>query len=396
MLLTANNSLPDATRSQIARLGDPDVIVLGGTTAISNAVVDELGSMTTGSIRRVAGSGRYTTSVAVSSDGFAAANTVFLTTGTAFPDALSAAPAATRLGAPILLTTPACTPVEVIAEVGRLSAREVIVLGGTKAVSQAAATLTPCSVASAPVLVGTSGWPDAGSTGLRDPGVLKSSGSVSVSTNGAVVENLDIKGSINIDADNVTVRNVRVTNNGAKNLISITPGRSGILIEDVELDGRRVATHGIVHGGYTARRVNVYGVGDGLRAGSNTVIEDSWVHDLGHDGAYDSSPHLDAVQSVGGSNITIRNNRLEGPWQAQTSAIIFKADFAPIRNAVIEGNLLSGGTYSLYVLSTSKYAVGGDVSVRGNVFVRNSWKFGHLNRNAGAFSGNTFDDGTPI
>ena len=77
-----------------------------------------------------------------------------------------------------------------------------------------------------------------------------------------------------------------------------------------------------------------------------------------------SSPHPDAVQSVGGSNITIRNNRLEGPWQAQTSAIIFKADFAPIRNAVIEGNLLSGGTYSLYVLSTSKYAVGGDVSVR--------------------------------
>ena len=153
---------------------------------------------------------------------------------------------------------------------------------------------------------------------------------------------------------------------------------------------------GIVHGGYTARRVNMYGVGDGFRAGSKTVIEDSWVHDLGHDGAYDSSPHLDAVQSVGGYDITIRNNRLEGPWRAQTSAIIFKADFAPFRNVVIEGNLLSGGTYSLYVLSTSKHAVGGDVSVRDNVFVRNSSKFGHVSRNAGAFSGNTFDDGTPL
>ena len=206
--------------------------------------------------------------------------------------------------------------IDVIAEVERLGAREVITLGGTKAVSQAAATLTPCSVAPttvpAPVVVEALGWPDVGSTGLRDPGVLKSSGSVSVSTNGAVVENLDIKGSISIDADNVTVRNVRVTNNGAKNLIDIKPGRSGILIEDVELDGRRVATHGVVHGGYTARRVNMYGVGDGFRAGSNTVIEDSWVHDLGHDGAYDSSPHLDAVQSVGGYDITIRNNRLEG------------------------------------------------------------------------------------
>ena len=32
---------------------------------------------------------------------------------------------------------------------------------------------------------------------------------------------------------------------------------------------------------------------------------------------------------------------------------------------MIEGNLLSGGTYSLYLLSTSKHAVGGDVSVEG-------------------------------
>ena len=110
MLLTPNDAVSDSTRRQIARLGNPDVIVLGGTTAISNAVVDELGAITTGSVRRVAGTDRYSTSVAVSSDGFAAANIVFLTTGTAFPDALSAAPAATRLGAPILLTTPACAP----------------------------------------------------------------------------------------------------------------------------------------------------------------------------------------------------------------------------------------------------------------------------------------------
>ena len=80
-------------------------------------------------------------------------------------------------------------------------------------------TPTPDSAPATDLAGASGGWPDAGSTGLRDPGVLKSSGSVSVSTNGAVVENLDIKGSISIDADNVTVRNVRVTNNGAKYLI---------------------------------------------------------------------------------------------------------------------------------------------------------------------------------
>jgi hypothetical protein len=258
-------------------------------------------------------------------------------------------------------------------------------------------TAAPTTTEAPRLVEASGGWPDAGSTGLRDPALLKPSGSVTVTTNGAVIENLDIKGMITINADNVTVRNVRVTNNGEKYLISIATGRSGIVIEDVELDGRRVATHGIVHGGYTARRVNMYAVGDGFRAGSNTLIEDSWVHGLGHDGAHDPSPHLDAVQALGGSNITIRNNRLEGPWRSQTSAIIFTAHFSTYNNAVIEGNLLSGGTFTLYVRSTSNHSVG-NVLVKDNVFVRNSWKFGHLSWDAGTtFSGNgnTFDDGTP-
>lgn len=71
---------------------------------------------------------------------------MFLATGSNFPDALSAAPAATNLDAPILLTTPTCAPAAVIAEVARLGANRVIVLGGTNTVSNAAAALTPCQV----------------------------------------------------------------------------------------------------------------------------------------------------------------------------------------------------------------------------------------------------------
>ena len=87
--------------------------------------------------------------MAVSVDAFSTADTVFLATGTTFPDALSAAPAATNLGAPILLTTPTCAPSEVISEVARLGAGRVIALGarGQNAVSDAAAALTPCPTA---------------------------------------------------------------------------------------------------------------------------------------------------------------------------------------------------------------------------------------------------------
>jgi hypothetical protein len=230
---------------------------------------------------------------------------------------------------------------------------------------------------------------------------LKPSGSVTVTTNGA---------------DNVTVRNVRVTNDGARYLISIAAGRSGMVIEDVELDGRRVATHGVVHGGYTARRVNMYAVGDGFRAGSNTVIEDSWVHDLGHHGAHDPSPHLDAVQSLGGSNITIRNNRLEGRYREQTSAIIMSSYVAELTNVLVEGNYLSGGTFTLGVMRDQTNedptwtGVTVSVTVRTNVFEQYSSNYGPLGRwkpaggvsgptpaNAPGItlSGNTFDDGTP-
>ena len=106
----------------------------------------ELGELTTGSVKRVNGANRYDTSVAVSADAFPNADTVVLATGTAFPDALSAAPAATARSAPILLTTPTCAPASVISEVARLGADEVIVLGGANAVSDAAAALTPCPV----------------------------------------------------------------------------------------------------------------------------------------------------------------------------------------------------------------------------------------------------------
>jgi len=147
VLLTGANSVPAPSREQIARLANPDIIVLGGTAAVSNTVVSQLDSLTTGTVRRVQGANRYSTSVAVSVDAFAGADTVFLATGTAFPDALGAAPAATPLGAPILLTTPTCAPTEVVAEVSRLGATRVIVLGGINAVSNAAADLTPCPVA---------------------------------------------------------------------------------------------------------------------------------------------------------------------------------------------------------------------------------------------------------
>jgi peptidoglycan/xylan/chitin deacetylase (PgdA/CDA1 family) len=144
LLLTAPTQLSPATSAQISRLGNPEVIVLGGPTAVSDAVVGAIDALTTGTVLRVSGRDRYITGVLLSQLSFASAQQVMLVTGTDFPDALSAGPVGARRAAPILLTRSACVPQVVATEIARLGATTVIVVGGTRAVSTAAASLTVC------------------------------------------------------------------------------------------------------------------------------------------------------------------------------------------------------------------------------------------------------------
>lgn len=86
---------------------------------------------------RTAGANRYTTAVNVSKAYFSAAGNVVLCTGENFPDALSAAPLARALEAPLLLTRKGAIAAETVAEITRLGANKVYVIGSEAAVSKA-------------------------------------------------------------------------------------------------------------------------------------------------------------------------------------------------------------------------------------------------------------------
>jgi putative cell wall-binding protein len=87
-------------------------------------------------VDRIAGADRYEVAVNTSKAGFAdGSSTVYVASGAVFPDALSAAPAATVAGAPILLTTTADLPAGVSAEIKRLGATKIVIVGGTATVS---------------------------------------------------------------------------------------------------------------------------------------------------------------------------------------------------------------------------------------------------------------------
>jgi beta propeller repeat protein len=86
---------------------------------------------------RFAGVNRYKTAAMVSSSYFNAAKNVVLCTGENIPDALAAGPLARALQAPRLLTKKDSLPDETRAEIVRLGATKVYIIGGTPTISKA-------------------------------------------------------------------------------------------------------------------------------------------------------------------------------------------------------------------------------------------------------------------
>ncbi|HEY5457284.1 MAG TPA: cell wall-binding repeat-containing protein [Acidothermaceae bacterium] len=141
LLLTASASLSSSAAAEIDRLKPAQVALLGGTSALSAAVAQQVASHGA-TVVRWQGSDRYATAVAVSRATYPnGATTVYLATGTNFPDALAGSALAAVAGGPLLLTDPHTMPAETVNEIIRLHPSAVVVLGGTNAVSaQVAAT----------------------------------------------------------------------------------------------------------------------------------------------------------------------------------------------------------------------------------------------------------------
>ncbi|MFY0761497.1 cell wall-binding repeat-containing protein [Metabacillus dongyingensis] len=86
---------------------------------------------------RISGADKYSTAAEISRKGWEkGADTVVLSRGDSFPDALAGSPLAYHLNAPILLTAPKKLPGSTLEELRRLKPQKVIILGGTDAISE--------------------------------------------------------------------------------------------------------------------------------------------------------------------------------------------------------------------------------------------------------------------
>jgi hypothetical protein len=188
--------------------------------------------------------------------------------------------------------------------------------------------------------------PGPGNTGVPAGTKLTPSGSIKVTKDGAVVELLDIKGSITVLADNVTIRKVRLTSGDYYPIRYFDNNNTGLVVEDSEIIGTSGnVTSAIAFANYTARRLNIHGSADGLKADANVLIEDCWIHDLSNG----PGEHNDAVQSTGGKGVTIRHSVLEG---ASNAAVQTGDENAQTEDLTIICSWLYGGGYTLNIRGT--------------------------------------------
>lgn len=110
LLLTHPGHLTKVSKEFIGRAKPSEVIVVGGTGAVSNTVVSQVNASVPGaSVTRVAGENRYDTSARLVTRYAGDADHVYLATGLDFPDALAAG----QDGSPVLLTKPDSLPAPV-------------------------------------------------------------------------------------------------------------------------------------------------------------------------------------------------------------------------------------------------------------------------------------------
>jgi hypothetical protein len=232
--------------------------------------------------------------------------------------------------------------------------------------------------------------------------VLKPSGGIKVTKDGTVVENLDIRGNVVIDAQDVTFRNVRVHSTSSAYSFNAYRGTSGVTLEHVEVVIGNCANAGLsLRSDATVRYSKITGCGDGIKAGGGGLYEYNYIA-VAKSGS--SSKHLDGIQGSGASNYTIRNNVINVPPSVGGNSAIFIQAYdgssdRPISNIRVENNWLDGGNYTVFVHAGKSGTSGliSDVRVDDNRFGTDH-RYGALTMKSGATaSGNVWDaTGLPI
>lgn len=216
------------------------------------------------------------------------------------------------------------------------------------------------------------GYPDRTNTGAPRGAVLTGSGSITISTPGAVLSALTITGLVTVDAPNVTIRDSVITNCDNHGFaIFNTAGANGTRIENTTVRGadagRCALAAGIQNaaGPITLDRVQAYNV-DSAFHGVGTIMNSYFL-----DNAEIPGEHYEPIFHAGGdgSPLVVDHNTLLNPHQ-QTAAVFVTDYNGAVGKVSITNNLIAGGGFTVYGGTDQKAPVTGPFIVTGNRFAR--------------------------
>jgi hypothetical protein len=251
--------------------------------------------------------------------------------------------------------------------------------------------------------------PRTGKPGSANTGVVAGTsltvvnGDQTFATGGAVISGKDFHGFVKVTGSNITFRNCifrgRVASGNAA-LLDTEKGANTVVQDSEFVPSNPSAT---IDGIWTNRtsiyRANIHGSVDGVKTGSDVLVQDSYIHDMSW---FASDPnqgggetHNDGVQSFfGDTRVTLRHNTIDmsttkngnAAWQDSAT------------ESHVDGNWLDGGGCTLNFADHGPAL--NSLYVTNNRFGRHS-SFQcpillSLNARLAASSGNLWTDGTPI
>lgn len=241
--------------------------------------------------------------------------------------------------------------------------------------------------------------PDATNTGVPAGTTLTSSGSITASTAGQVINAKNITGTIYVSANNVTIQNSNFLVTDTYYGIRIADGVTGTKILHNRIYTNNGGYEGILGSNMTICGNYITGFENPITANGAAVIQANFIEKLASN---QPGAHYDAIEVYSGNNTSIWGNNLmmtdpSGAWLTETGAINVTGTWSSIDNTVINGNWLGGGSYTLNLDDGQGYAVT-NLKVTNNVFYGSAPK-GHayygINREPSVvttWSGNTWSD----
>jgi hypothetical protein len=218
--------------------------------------------------------------------------------------------------------------------------------------------------------------PDASNTGVvAGTPLTVVTGNQTFSTSGQVITGKDFRGYVKVTGSNITFKNCifRGGTPSGNNALLNTEGGTNTVVEDSEFVPAHPAA--TIDGLWTANtklyRVNIHGTVDGMKAGNNTLVQDSYIHDMSwfaSDPNQGGGPtHNDGVQAFDGvSGVTLRHNNIDMSTTKDANAAL--QDSAS--NTTVDNNWLDGGGCTLNFADHGHSLPG--LVVTNNRFGRNS------------------------